>query len=161
MRPAFISILILASVATSVSAQRGQLEYAIGLRAGNGLGLTCQYFHTNKKVMEAFVMSGANGTNLTSMYQIHQGIYGLKGVKWYLGAGAHSTIFADKRNIPDYYRTYNRSNYLFGFDGIVGLEYFMPAIPLQFTVDWKPEYNFVDARRFYFFNGALSVRYRL
>ena len=142
-------------------AQRGQLEHAFGVRMGSGLGVTFQYFHTDEHVFEAFVLSQNRGYNFTALYQWHQQIYDLKGVKWYVGLGAHANAFPGHVVIPDHYVTQGRSPLVPGFDGMLGLEYFFRYLPLQVTVDWKPEYNFVMGRRWYYFNSAISIRYRL
>lgn len=156
-----IATCVFSSLSMGAMAQRGQLEYALGLRAGNGIGVSVQYFKTDEHVFEGIAMSQYNAYNLTGLYQFHQQIYDLKGVKWYVGLGGHVNMFPDTRLIPDQYATSGRNNVVPGLDGMVGLEYFFRYLPLQVTVDWKPEYNFVMGRRWYYFNSAISIRYRL
>ena len=143
------------------SAQRGQLEYAFGMRVGNGVGISVQYFHTNKHVFENYIFNQWKGYSITSLYEHHQQIYDVKGLKWYAGAGAHINIFPNQTAIPDQYATVGRKQTVPGLDGIIGLEYYFRYLPLQLSVDWKPEYNFVMGRPWYFFNSAMSIRYRI
>ena len=157
---------IIASAAVAFSskalmAQRGQLEYAVGGRLGNGIGLSLEYFKTNRHVFEGIAFTQWKGYNLTGLYHQHYQIADIKGLKYYAGFGAHVNVFPDTRTIPDQYATKGRSLVVPGFDGVVGLEYFFRYIPVQVSVDWKPEYNFVYTRRWYYYSSAISIRYRL
>lgn len=156
-----LAICVFSSITMGAIAQRGQLEYALGLRAGSGIGVTMQYFKTDEHVFEGFIMNQNKAYNITGLYQFHQQIYDVKGMKWYVGFGGHVNMFPDTRQIPDQYATAGRSNFVPGLDGMVGLAYYFRYMPLQLTVDWKPEYNFVMGRKWYFFNSAISIRYRL
>ena len=67
---------------------------------------------------------------------------GLPGLNWYYGGGGH--LAAHNRYYyrphPVYYeRRYYRSGDLgIGVDGIVGLEYKIPPIPIAISLDLKP-----------------------
>jgi hypothetical protein len=52
---------------------------------------------------------------------------GPSGLTWFLGAGAYAG-FGGGRN--------------FGAQGVVGLDLLFPTLPVNLSVDWKPELNF-------------------
>lgn len=53
---------------------------------------------------------------------------GTSGLTWFWGAGAYAG-FGGGRN--------------FGAQGAVGLDFVFPAVPVNLSIDWKPELNFV------------------
>lgn len=156
-----ITIVAITCFTNSMWSQRGQLEYAAGIRMGNGIGLSVEYFKTDRHVFEGIAFTQWKGYNLTGLYHQHYQIFDVKGLKYYAGVGAHVNIFPDTRAIPDQYATKGRNLAVPGLDGVIGLEYFFRYIPIEVTVDWKPEYNFVYTRRWYYYNSAISIRYRL
>jgi hypothetical protein len=65
------------------------------------------------------------------------------GVSWFWGAGAYAGFSGGRR---------------FGAQGVVGLDYIMPSLPLNLSIDWKPELNFT--RQFSFEPAALGFSAR-
>lgn len=65
------------------------------------------------------------------------------GVSWFWGAGAYAGFSGGRR---------------FGAQGVVGLDFIMPSLPLNLSVDWKPELNFT--RQFSFEPAALGFSAR-
>lgn len=53
--------------------------------------------------------------------------FGTAGFTWFWGAGAYAG-FGGGRN--------------FGAQGVVGLDYLLPQLPINLSLDWKPELNF-------------------
>jgi hypothetical protein len=66
------------------------------------------------------------------------------GLSWYWGAGAY-VGFGGGRN--------------FGAQGIVGLDFLFPALPVNLSVDWKPELNFIEQFSFEPSAVGLSARF--
>jgi len=54
--------------------------------------------------------------------------FGTSGLTWFWGAGAYAG-FGGGRN--------------FGVQGAVGLDIVLPSLPVNLSIDWKPELNFV------------------
>jgi hypothetical protein len=66
------------------------------------------------------------------------------GLAWYAGGGAYVAFLGDNA---------------FGATGIIGLDYTLPSLPINMSVDWKPELNLVNNVNFQASALALSVRF--
>lgn len=156
-------IVLLSIVSLQSIAQRGRvgmLEFAVGGRVGAGIGVTGQYFHTDHHVFEAIISSRWKGISTTFMYQHHISIRDVRGLKWYMGAGVHGNIYPVGIDRPDIDNAIAGNVFIPGVDAIIGLEYFFPGVPVQVSVDFKPEYNFGILNSTDFTNGGISLRYR-
>ncbi|NTS41367.1 hypothetical protein HRG84_10670 [Flavisolibacter sp. BT320] len=71
-------------------------------------------------------------------------LLGSSGIQWFWGAGAYFGFSGGRR---------------FGAHGAIGMDYIVPSLPLNFSLDWKPELNFT--KQFSFEPAALgfSVRF--
>lgn len=69
--------------------------------------------------------------------------FGASGLSWFWGAGAYAGFGGSRR---------------FGTQGIVGLDLVMSSLPVNLSVDWKPELNF--SRVFSFEPAAIGVSAR-
>ena len=58
-----------------------------------------------------------------------------EGLKWFYGAGAYLGFDSDKTNTD---------RALMGAQGIIGLDYKFANLPLNLSLDWKPELNIID-----------------
>lgn len=65
------------------------------------------------------------------------------GVSWFWGAGAYAGFSSGRR---------------FGAQGVVGLDFIMSTLPLNLSIDWKPELNFT--KQFSFEPAALGFSAR-
>lgn len=117
---------------------------AIGIRIGATSGVTFKHFMATGNAIDFILGIWPNAFGITALYEKHQQL-GLKGLKFYYGAGGHFTAETGKyyyrtnndRNRPYVYR-YGHRGFGGGIDGIVGLEYKIRAIPLALSVDLKP-----------------------
>jgi hypothetical protein len=66
------------------------------------------------------------------------------GLNWFYGGGAY-VGFGDKRNL--------------GAQGIVGLDYQFQQVPINVSLDWKPELNFIQEVSFEPAAVGFSVRF--
>ena len=86
------------------------------------------------------------------MYEIHGDFADAKGLKWYIGPGAHIGFY-------DYY---NNNNHIdgtyFGIDGVLGLDYKFTGAPINISIDWQPSFEFGDYVGFAS-RGGLGIRY--
>ena len=73
-----------------------------------------------------------------------------EGLKWFYGAGAYLGFDSDKNN-PD--------RALMGAQGIVGLDYKFANLPLNLSLDWKPELNIIDNINFEPAAVGFSIRF--
>ena len=63
-----------------------------------------------------------------------------EGLMWFYGAGGY--ISFDKTYNPNKQRDVTNTN--FGAQGVLGLDYKFPSVPLNLSIDWKPELNIID-----------------
>ena len=99
------------------------------------------------------------GFNVTGLYEVHGTAFNTANLKWYYGGGAHVGFYNGK-----YYRGFekNRADEGYvevGVDGILGLEYKIPTIPINISLDWKPALSLIGGVGFIGDGFGLSVRY--
>ncbi len=116
----------------SSQAQDGY-KNAIGVRLGSSVpaiksGITFKHF-IGKNAIEA-ILSFGDGTALCGLYEVHKPI-GIENLQWLIGFGGYVGLSSTSTNH-------------FGGAGIIGLDYKFPVLPLNLTLDWKPELNLVS-----------------
>jgi hypothetical protein len=156
--PFWIPTLVILLWATSANAQRGMLDNAIGVRLGLGSGVSFQHFFSDYSAMELIAHQRYGGVALTGLYEMHDQMFDVKGLKWYWGGGAHVGVYSLSSKVHE--GTSGGDLLAAGVDGIVGLEYFFRGLPLQMSADWKPAFNLVGTRYVEWSAGAISLRYR-
>ncbi|MEN9640757.1 MAG: hypothetical protein RLZZ262_2626 [Bacteroidota bacterium] len=150
-------IVIALTVSTSLSAQRGMLENAVGARFSFGAGVTYQRFITDRDVLEFMAMQRKGGISLTGLYEVHMQAFNVRGFKWYLGGGGHVNSYNGEVRGYEYLR---KTTPVAGVDAIIGMEYFFRSAPVQVAVDWKPVFNLYNGRNKELDTGGFSIRYR-
>ncbi|HMR92934.1 MAG TPA: hypothetical protein PKC69_11485 [Chitinophagaceae bacterium] len=149
-----LCVVLSCVVYMQVNAQRSadkntDYQTAAGIKFWDGGGLTAKHFFTQKSAGELVVLFWSNGLRVTGLYELHQGITNVKGLKWYVGGGAH---------IGFYKALYGNGSFA-GIDGVAGLDYKLSQAPVNFSLDWQPAFEFGDGRGFYGGWGGLAVRY--
>jgi hypothetical protein len=157
-KPLFILALIILSFMGSIKAQRGMLDNTIGVRLGLGSGVSFQHFFSDYGAMELIAHQRYGGVALTGLYEMHNQMFDVKGLKWYWGAGAHVGVYSLSSKVHE--GTGGGDLLAAGVDAITGLEYFFRGLPLQISADWKPAFNLVGTRYVEWSAGAISLRYR-
>jgi hypothetical protein len=145
--------LISLSMLTKVAAQDGaSYNTAIGLRLGETSGLTVKLKGSDHAI-EGILGIWSDAFSITGLYEKHINAGGIPGLEWYYGGGAHVAFLTSGPYYNGvYYYSVDRGRYYFyryggdlgiGIDGIIGIEYKIPAIPIAFSLDLKPflEYN--------------------
>ena len=141
----FISFILL--IAFTVNAQ--VYKTAVGLRLGPNTaavsaGITGKYFLNEKAAVEA-ILGVNNGLSICGLYEIHFPIDAVKNLQWFAGAGAYVSFRSGSSNL--------------GAAGIIGLDYKFEEIPLNFSLDWKPELNIISKIGFESSGLGFSARY--
>lgn len=127
------------SKAQNLATGSGEYRTAIGLRAGGTSGLTFKHFSSSHNAFEGILSFWNRGIGFTGLFEKHSHT-GARGLKVYYGAGAHAAFY----NRNGYYRYYDGYYYTYdagvslGIDGIVGIEYKIPPIPIAISLDLKP-----------------------
>ncbi len=134
---------------------------AIGLRLGFNAGVSGKIFFSQKGVCEilATYQWQEHGFGLTGLYE-HHNYRMLKSNHFavFYGGGMHLAYYTG-----GYYKNrekivYVEDVYNVGVDLIFGLDYHEPGTPLNWSLDVKPMFDFVNAG-FRVWDGAVSVRY--
>ena len=143
----FISsaILFLFLFSKDVKAQDYKTALGIRLSSNDAIvnnSITLKYFFSSSVAVEGLLSFG-DPVALGFLIEKHKPA-GLGGLAWFYGAGAYIG-FASEKNI--------------GAQGVLGLDYKFPAIPLNLSVDWKPELNIVKETVFEPSAVGASIRF--
>ena len=170
-----ISVVFLFLFVLGINNSNAQ-EYkaGIGLRGGWSSGITGKYFIKDSRAVEVILSSGYRyrGFQITGLYEIHKPAFAknnVEGLFWFFGGGAH---FGGGYRYEHWHNNgggplggggyYHEHDYVaFGIDGIFGIEFKIPDLPVTVGADVKPFFDFVTDRDapYGFWDSALSVRY--
>jgi hypothetical protein len=128
---------------TSQISQAQDYKSALGIRLSNNQAMVSnavsfKYFLNEKTAIEG-LLAFSDPLAIGGMIEIHQPL-GTPGLKWYYGGGPYLAF------IKEYNVTKQREDVTpnFGAQGVVGLDYKFANIPLNLSLDWKPELNIVQ-----------------
>ena len=122
---------------------------ALGVRLGSSVpnvksGITYKHFLDNHNAIEG-ILSFGDGTAICALYEIHKPINAVENLQWFIGAGG--------------YVGFNNSSSNLGAAGIVGLDYKFTNVPLNISLDWKPELNIISKVGFEASGVGFSARF--
>lgn len=141
-------ILILLVAALGISIAANAQSRALGLRAGYGGELSYQHsFGSNFAEFDLGWFS--RGFDIVGIYDFV--IAGNGQVNLYAGPGAQLGFY-------NHYDGDARVNV--GIAGQLGVEWNIPSIPLQLSVDWRPVYFLMHEGGFGYDSVGLGIRYR-
>jgi hypothetical protein len=106
-------------------------KHALGIRISSedaviNHSITYKYFFDPSTAVEGLFSFG-DPLALGFLVEKHKP-FKTAGLTWFWGVGAYAG-FAGERN--------------FGAQGVVGLDFIAPTLPVNFSIDWKPELNFI------------------
>ncbi|QZE14875.1 hypothetical protein K4L44_03165 [Halosquirtibacter laminarini] len=154
MKRVLILIVLCLGIQVGVKAQK-----AIGLRLGGGNGygteFSFQYGLTQNNRLQADLgINGGDNWGGWSLVGTYQWIHHLEGnFRWYYGVGAGLGSWYNKNG-----GTNSNTGVYISLDGICGIEYMFPDIPLQLAVDTRPYIGFINSRGFKM-DLAISARF--
>ena len=137
---------------------------AIGFKAAYpGYGsISVKHFFSGNSAFEFNLGGGNRSLWLQGFYMRNQSL-GAEGLEWYWGLGADAGFWDNHYYHNRYYRgndyAYSRGGF-FGIDGVVGIEYTIPSIPINFALDAGPTARIAP----YFgvgFGGSFAVRFAI
>lgn len=139
---ALISIIALTSKSQSYNT-------AAGIRLGPNsaavtAGFTVKHFLNEKTAVEG-ILGINDGVGICGLYELHFPIESVNNLQWFVGPGA--------------YLAFRNSTTSFGAAGIIGMDYKFEELPLNLTIDWKPELNLISKVAFESSGLGVSVRY--
>jgi hypothetical protein len=148
-------LFFIAAILFSASQLKAQdYKTALGIRlSSNGPAVnnsvSIKHFMNPKLAIEG-LFTFDNKAAIGGLFEIHNAIPSTEGLKWFYGAGAYLGFDSDKNN-PD--------RALMGAQGIIGLDYKFANIPLNLSLDWKPELNIIDNINFEPAAIGFSIRF--
>ena len=152
---AFLVVMITAVCANAQMNEGSEYRTALGVKVYPG-AVTLKHFFQPNRAAEALGYISSDGFRLTGLYEQHYDIASVEGLKWFVGGGAHFGIWSDnwKNKYPD-----RSAGFAFGVDGVIGLDYKLPGIPLNLSFDWQPSFNLIGYNYFEGGWGGLGIRY--
>ncbi len=150
--------LLSAQQVNNTSANSTDYKTAIGIRLSNNMpivsnAITIKHFINETSAIEGF-FSFSDPLSLGALYEIHKP-FSTPGLQWYYGAGAY--LGFGKEYDVNKARDVN-TNY-FGAQGVVGLDYKFASVPINISLDWKPELNLISDINFEPAAIGFSVRF--
>ena len=140
------AVIALICMSAAAQAQTGAGSMGLGIRISTpqatvNNAVSFRYFLHDAAAVEALV--GFDPWSITGLYERFFPM-NVPGLSWYAGGGAYVAF---------------RGNNVFGATGIIGLDYTLPSLPINMSVDWKPELNLVNNVNFQASALALSIRF--
>src|SRR5688572_17460256 len=141
MKKIFFAILVMVAISSTASAQ--DYKTALGVRLSSSAAMvnnsiSFKQFFNDKTAIEAYFSFG-EPLSLGAMLEFHKPL-APSGLKYYYGAGGYIG-FVKTVNVNTQ-KTSTTPN--FGAQGVIGLDYKFPNVPLNLSLDWKPELNIVS-----------------
>jgi hypothetical protein len=134
---------------------------AVGLRIGGyENGITLKHFINSDTALEGIIGFRPGVFVVTGLYEKHAVAFAEPSLTWFYGAGAHIGGISENR----YYRAYGKDRYydnsgiLLGADGILGLEWQIPELPVSTSLDLHPRIELARGP-FLDLEAALTIRY--
>lgn len=144
-----VALSISLFIASNVKAQAPALERknALGIRisskdASVNNSVSYKYFLNPSLAVEG-LFSFADPVAIGALLEKHKA-FGPSGLSWFAGGGAYVGFGGDRN---------------FGLQGITGIDFTFPTLPINLSVDWKPELNITKEFSFEPAAIGLSVRF--
>ncbi len=141
--------ILLILVAASFSSLKAQdYKVALGIRLSNSSptlnnSVSVKYFLNQSNALEGLISFGSR-FGLGVLYETHKPTTAA-GLNWFLGGGG--------------YVGFQNNNTFLGPTGIIGLDYKFNNIPLNLSIDWKPELDIIPNINFVPDAFGLSARF--
>lgn len=143
-----ILFALITFLSLSIVSKAQDYKFAAGIRFSNAEptlsnAVSLKYFLTETSAIEGIVSYGSR-FGIGALLELHKP-FKPEGFGWFYGGGVY-VGFAD-------------NNSYVGPTGIVGLDYKFSGIPLNLSLDWKPELDIVPKIKFVPAAFALSARF--
>ena len=145
-------ILFISSGLVAGNLHAQDYKLGLGIRFSNysptlSNSVSIKYFLKENAAVDALISFGGSRFGIGGLYEIHTPLNATAGLKWYYGGGAY-VGFQD------------HSTYL-GPTGVIGLDYKFQNIPLNLSLDWKPELDIIPAINFVPDGFGLTARFTI
>jgi hypothetical protein len=114
-----------------------QYKHAVGVRLLDQSGISLKWDPKNIRLTPELILADfGRGLKTTFLLEKHQRASFGSGWRWYVGAGGHMGLTEKYRG-----EKYGDPYMQLGVDGILGIEHTFTGLPLNISLDWKPEFN--------------------
>ena len=142
MKKILVVVLLAAGAGLYNNAAAQDYKTALGVRLSSSNAMqnnsvSFKQFITEKTAIEALFTFG-DPLALGAMLEFHQPL-AASGLSWFYGGGGYVAFVKKLNNTTQKENTEPN----FGAQGVIGLDYKFNNIPLNISLDWKPELNLV------------------
>ncbi len=148
-----LMVIIVIGACSGAYAQEGGNDYRLGfgVRFSSPAptlsnSVSVKYMMPTGNAIEGLISFGGR-FGIGGLYEVHRTLNGTPGLKWFYGGGA--------------YLGFQSSTTYLGPTGIVGLDYKFNNIPLNLSIDWKPELDILPKIDFVPDAFAITARFTL
>ena len=143
------TLLIISGILINKTASAQDYRLALGVRLSNNVptlssSITGKYFVTDKNAIEGILAFG-NRFGLGALLEFHRPFSTVEGLSWFFGAGG--------------YVGWEDSDTYLGPTGVLGLDFKFPSVPVNLSIDWKPELDILPAVNFVPEAFAVTIRF--
>lgn len=127
--------------ASTVSAQDYKTALGVRLSSSQAMvnnSITLKHFFNESTAVEALFSFG-DPLALGALVEIHKP-FAASGIQWYYGGGGYLGFVKSYNANTEK----NETNTNFGAHGVLGLDYKFANLPLNLSLDWKPELNIIS-----------------
>lgn len=137
-----ISVFIAAIAFTTTSSAQAYKK-AIGVRLSSAQAIvnnsiSFKYFLDQGTAIEALFSFG-DPLSIGALYEVHKP-FSTEGLQWFYGGGGYLGFVKTFKPEKNRYET----DVNLGAQGVLGLDYKFSNLPLNLSIDWKPELNLVS-----------------
>ncbi|MGB3005304.1 MAG: hypothetical protein WBC06_02265 [Chitinophagaceae bacterium] len=143
MKKIILSTLLVTGIFCFSTIQAQEYQTALGVRLSSSSAMvnnsiSIKHFVNEKMAIEGLLSFG-DPLAIGALFELHKPL-AASGLTYFYGAGAY-IAFLKKVNTTTLKTTTDPN---FGAQGILGLDYKFNNIPLNISIDWKPELNLVS-----------------
>ena len=143
MKKLIVALVLIAGIGTLNSASAQDYKTALGVRLSSAQAMvnnsvSIKHF-INEKVAIEGLLSFGDPLAIGALVEIHKPLAS-QGLSYFYGAGGYLG-FVKTLNVNTQ-KTNTETNV--GAQGIIGLDYKFTGVPLNLSLDWKPELNIVS-----------------
>lgn len=145
-----LSSIFFVNASAQIETPTPSYRLGLGVRLSNSTptlnnSITGKYFVTDRSAVEGIISFGSR-FGLGALLEIHKPT-NIEGLKWFYGAGG--------------YVGFESGDTYLGPTGILGIDYKFVNVPINLSLDWKPELDIIPDINFVPDAFALSVRFTL
>jgi hypothetical protein len=143
MKKIIVASLLVAALAFGHSASAQQYNNALGVRLSSAQAtvnnsISFKHFLNERSAIEALFSFG-DPLAIGALYEVHKP-FSSEGLQWFYGGGGYLGFIKTYDPVKNSHST----DASFGAMGVLGLDYKFANIPLNLSLDWKPELNLVS-----------------